>query len=64
MPVISMAMAETDKSKKEELIKRLSTAASEVTNLPLDAFTVLISEYESDNIGLGGKTLSNVMASR
>ena len=64
MPVISMAMAETDKSKKEELIKRLSTAASEVTNLPLDAFTVLISEYESDNIGLGGKTLSDVMASR
>jgi phenylpyruvate tautomerase PptA (4-oxalocrotonate tautomerase family) len=36
----------------------------EVTGIPAEKFTILISELDDYNIGLGGKTLKEIKASR
>jgi 4-oxalocrotonate tautomerase len=47
--------------KKAELVKELTVKASEVTKIPEDKFTVLINEFPRENIGIGGKLLSEIM---
>lgn len=63
MPVIKIEMGKIDSDVKKKLIENLSTAASDITNIPLKNFTVLIREYNTDNIGIGAKTLTEIMAS-
>lgn len=49
-----------DKENKAELVRELTAKASEVTKIPADKFIVLINELERDNIGVGGKLLSEI----
>jgi len=62
MPVISLEIGKLPIEQKAELISKLSTAAAAITNIPLNAFTVVINELEDDNIGIGGKTIGELKA--
>ena len=63
MPVINIdgVGGELTKKQKKELIKKVTKAASEATDIPEQAFVVLIKELGFDNIGSGGKLLSEMI---
>jgi 4-oxalocrotonate tautomerase len=61
MPVITIDIGFIDKEKKEGLVRELTMVASEVTQIPAEKFIVLINEMERDNIGVGGKLLSEIL---
>ena len=61
MPVIKIEISTMSREKKAELVRELTAKASEVTRIPGDKFVVLINELERDNIGIGGKLLSDIM---
>ncbi len=62
MPVISLEIGKLPIEQKAELISKLSTTAAAITNIPLNAFTVVINELEDENIGIGGKTIGELKA--
>ena len=59
MPVITIDMSTVTKEKKAQLVATLTRNASEITGIPEEKFIVLINELERDNIGVGGKLLSD-----
>ena len=61
MPVITIDISTMTTEKKAELVKELTVKASEVTKIPEDKFIVLINEMPRDNIGIGGRLLSEIM---
>lgn len=61
MPVITLDIGITSLEKKAALVKELTAKASDITQIPEDKFVVLINELERDNIGIGGKLLSEIM---
>lgn len=63
MPIISVDLHKLEKEKKVELIQELTATAVNVTGIPAQSFTILINELGDHNIGLGGKTLAEVMKS-
>ena len=64
MPVITVTMGPASKAKKKELIEKLTASACEVTNIPATSFTVLITELEYENIGVGGRTIEEIRAAK
>jgi 4-oxalocrotonate tautomerase len=64
MPVINVAMHKVGEEMKTTLIRELTNVAAEVTKIPLDRFTILIDEFDDENIGCAGKTLKELKASR
>jgi len=58
MPFIQFDGPELTKEKKAELVEKLTQASKEVLGIPEQAFQVLIRENSMDNIGAGGKLLS------
>ncbi len=64
MPVISITIGKSTKAQKKELIEKLTATAIEITNIPANAFTVTINELEYENLGLGGRTVEEIMAER
>jgi 4-oxalocrotonate tautomerase len=61
VPVITIDIGITSLEKKAALVKEITAKASEITLIPEDKFVVLINEMERDNIGIGGKLLSEIM---
>jgi 4-oxalocrotonate tautomerase len=61
MPVITIDIGATTKEKKAQLVRTLSHDASEITGIPEDKFIVLIKELDRDNIGVGGRLLSDII---
>jgi len=61
MPVITIDISTISKEKKAILVKELTAKASEVTQIPEEKFVVLINEMDRDNIGVGGRLLSDIM---
>jgi 4-oxalocrotonate tautomerase len=61
MPVITIDIGIMEKEKKAVLVRELTAKASEVTQIPAEKFIVLINEMERDNIGVGGKLLSEIL---
>lgn len=59
MPVITLNTSKLDKSQKVKLAKGLTDLASEVLNLPPEAFYVFFNEYNLDNIGVSGQLMSD-----
>lgn len=66
MPVITVTMAagQTTREQKKQLIESFTTRAVEITNLPAQAFTILIHELNGDAIGVAGQTLEERLANR
>lgn len=61
MPVITIDTGMMTREKKEQLVKALTRNASEITGIAEEKFIVLINEMERDNIGVGGKLLSDIL---
>jgi 4-oxalocrotonate tautomerase len=62
MPVITIDLVVLEKREtKGELVAALTAAASSTTNIPPDKFIVLVNELGKDNIGIGGRLLSDAM---
>lgn len=59
MPVITIEASKMSKEKKALLVKGLVTKASEVLEIPEQAFVTVIRENELDNIGNGTQLLSD-----
>jgi len=60
MPVITLELVKMSKEKKVQLVKEVSRVTSEITGLPNESFYVFIKENEPDNVGIGGKLLSDI----
>lgn len=60
MPVITIEGPETDKETKKEIIENLSKIVADKYEFPIESITVLIHENSLDNIGNGGKQLSEL----
>ena len=64
MPIIKIDIASVTKEQKVSLIEKLTTVSAEITKIPQSAFTIIINELGNDNIGVGGKTLGEVLKVR
>ncbi len=60
MPVITLDFARLTKEQKAQLTEELTTSASRITNMPKESIYVFINEFEKDNVGVGGKLLSDL----
>lgn len=59
MPVITLEAGKLKKEQKNQLVKDLTATASKIMNVPEQAIIVLLKENELDNIGFGGKLISD-----
>jgi 4-oxalocrotonate tautomerase len=59
MPVIIFEGSKLTKEQKAKLVSELVTKASEIMNIPQQAFVTLIRENDHDNIGTGTTLLSD-----
>ncbi|MGI6777517.1 MAG: 4-oxalocrotonate tautomerase DmpI [Acetivibrionales bacterium] len=62
MPIIQFDGPALSRDKKAEIVAGLTHTAQEILNIPEQAFTVVIRENNLDNIGVGGKLLSEINA--
>ncbi|GFH88021.1 4-oxalocrotonate tautomerase DmpI [Bacteroides acidifaciens] len=60
MPYISIESGALTSEQKKELIERLTTTASEITNIPAQFFMVTIKELPDENFGIGGKPIDEI----
>ena len=60
MPVISMTLGsgQIDDRQKEAFIEKITQSAAEITGISDQSFIVVIDEKPTDNIGLGGRSLT------
>ena len=60
MPVITMTLGadQIDRQQKSDFIKSVTKSASQITNIPEQSFIVFIEQLDSDNIGVGGLSLT------
>lgn len=61
MPVITLEAGKLNKDQKNQMVKEFTTIAAKVMNVQEQAFVVIIKENEQDNIGSGGKLLSDII---
>ncbi|HIV35389.1 MAG TPA: tautomerase family protein [Candidatus Blautia intestinigallinarum] len=59
MPVITLEAAKLNKGQKQQLAKEFTESAARIMNMPEDAFYVFLKENSLDNVGVGGKLLSD-----
>ena len=64
MPLIIFEGGPMDLDRKKELIRELTDAAVRVTGIGAPAFTIYIHENEHNNIGVGGRLLTEHLADR
>ena len=61
MPYIQVEAARLTKEQKERLVAEITRVSSEIMEMRKEAFYVLIKENDSDNWGIGGKTLTQII---
>ena len=61
MPYIQVEAARLTKEQKERLVAEITRVSSEIMEMRKEAFYVLIKENDSDNWGIGGKTLAQII---
>ena len=59
MPAIIMELAPLEKEKKAILVKEVTESVSKATGLPPHSIFVFIKENSLENIGVGGRLLSD-----
>ncbi len=62
MPIITVEAGKMNREKKAQMVKELTETVSKILDIPVDAFTVSLKENDPDNIGVGGRLLSDVLA--
>jgi 4-oxalocrotonate tautomerase len=60
MPVVIIESNKINTDKKRELVKSITEITAKIYELPENTITVLIKELERENIGSGGKLLSEI----
>lgn len=58
MPTIHFDGLELTIDQKRSLVHGMSQAASQATGIPMAAFSVVLSEHERSNFGVGGELLT------
>lgn len=61
MPTITIALNKTSTEKKKQLVEKLSEEAAKITEIPIEHFVVYVQEHSHENIGVGGKTLKEII---
>ena len=64
MPFIKVEAGKMNRETKGKLISEITRAASESLGIAKEAFTILIKENETDNWGVGGRVLTQVLEER
>ena len=64
MPYIQIEAVKPAKEQKEKLISELTRAASEILGVDKEFFCCIVKENETDNWGIGGKTLTRFFAEK
>lgn len=59
MPVITMEAAHLSKEQKQQLVMEFTESAARITGTPESAFYVFLKENPLDNVGVGGRLLSD-----
>ncbi|MBS1368386.1 MAG: 4-oxalocrotonate tautomerase [Lentisphaeria bacterium] len=62
MPVITLEISKLNPGQKKQLVREMTETVVKVTKLPPETVTVFLKENELDNIGFGGKLLSEKQA--
>lgn len=62
MPVINYQGTKLSVDQKNEFIERFTSIAVEITKTPANFFTVIIQEFDDENLGAGGKTVAQIKA--
>jgi len=62
MPVIIFEGGKMDPAKKKELIGSFTQSAAAITGIDPQSFVVYIKENDLDNIGVGGRVLTEVLS--
>lgn len=57
MPIIQVHCSALSAEQKKEMIKEVTAAVTKVTKLPNSAVSILIQEYQPNQIGIAGETL-------
>jgi len=60
MPIITLEGPKITKDQKSELVKELTQVASKIYKMPEKSIIVVINELEPENVGSGGKLLSDI----
>ncbi len=61
MPVVTIDGPENaTKEAKKEIIEKVSKVVADTYGMPVEAITVLIRGTPADNVGVGGKQLSEI----
>ncbi len=60
MPYITIEGGQMTTEQKQQLIKKLTTVASEIMKIPSEFFITTIKELSDENIGIGGKTIDKI----
>jgi len=60
MPLIQISCSQIAPEKKKVLIEKVTAAASEAMGVPETSYSVYINEVGADNVGVGGKQLSEI----
>jgi 4-oxalocrotonate tautomerase len=63
MPIVTITMRKTDLKTKKELIEKLTATAALITTIPDHHFVFSINELDDENLGIGGKTIQEIMHS-
>lgn len=58
MPVITLEVSKLNREQKQQLVREMTQSVVNITKLPPETVTVFLKENELDNIGFGGKLLS------
>ena len=62
MPIVTIeGPANVSKETKKELIEKVSQIVADTYNMKTEQINVIIYENETDNVGVGGKQLSDLI---
>lgn len=64
MPYIQIDVPPMSVEKKAELVQHLTEVASRIVGVPEKVITIQIRESPPENVGVGGKLLSELRASK
>jgi 4-oxalocrotonate tautomerase len=61
MPIITITMRKTTPETKRQLIEKITAAAVQITRIPDHHFVCSINELDDTNLGIGGKSVEDIL---
>lgn len=61
MPLINITLGATTEEQKKEIIEKVTRTMVDITKIPEDKFMTLIHELPYENLGLGTKTVKDLL---